>query len=284
MQSVYDDSMNNLLRFLERYYYFFLFLLLEGIAIYFISCNSYYHGSAITRLANNISGFTFSQVDKVGQYFSLASVNEQLVKENALLRSQIESSYVKYTDRVMLRDDTVYKQQYSYVEAKVVSKSINRRNNYFMLNKGISSGITKDMSVVAPNGIVGVVTDVTENFASVMTVLHQDSKIAVKNKRTDVSGTLVWEGGSYTKGQITEMPSSIPLKKGDTIITSGFSRSFPEGIEVGYVEDFSKDAGTGFYNVDIKFATDYNKVGFVYVIKNFFTMEQEELERRMKNE
>lgn len=276
--------MNNLIRFLQKYYYVFLFLILEGIAIYFISCNSYYQGSAITNLANNVAGYTFDQCNKISHYFSLASVNEELVKENARLREQIESSYVKYTDRVMIKDDTIYKQQFAFMEAKVISKSINKRNNYFMLNKGRSSGIDKDMSVIAQNGIVGIVTQVTDNFSLVMTVLHQNSKIAVKNKRTQASGTLVWEGGSYEKGKIIDIPSSMPLKVGDTIITSGFSRNFPEGIIVGYIEKFSKDQGSGFYNVDIKYSTDYNKLGFVYVVKNFFKIEQEQLEKGMKNE
>lgn len=276
--------MNNLIRFLQRYYYVFLFLLLEGLAIYFISGSSYYQGSAITNFANNIAGYTFEQCNSISKYFSLASVNEELVKENARLREQIESSYVKYTDRVMIKDDTIYKQQFSFVEAKVISKSINKRNNYFMLNKGLSSGINKDMSVIAQNGIVGIVTNVTENFALVMTVLHQDSKIAVRNKRTQASGTLVWSGGNYETGQIVDIPSSMPLKIGDTIVTSGFSRNFPEGIEVGYIKKFSKDQGSGFYNVDIKFSTDYNKLGYVYVVKNFFKIEQEKLEKGIKND
>ena len=276
--------MNNLIRFLQRYYYVFMFLILEGLAIWFISQNSYYQGSMITNLANNISGLVFEQFNKVSHYFTLASVNEELAEENARLRAQIESSYVKYTDRVMIKDDTVYKQRFSFVEAKVISKSINKRNNYFMLNKGKSSGIEKNMSVIAPNGIVGVITQVTDNFALVMTVLHQDSKVTVKNKRTQAVGTLIWNGGDYEKGEVVDIPSSIPLKQGDTIITSGFSKNIPEGIVVGYIRKFTKDQGSGFYDVDIKFSTDYNKLGFVYVVKNFFGMEQEQLERGMKHD
>lgn len=284
MQSIFTDAMNNLIRFLQRYYYVFLFLILEAVAIYFISCNSFYQGSLIINFANNVSGSIYEQCDKITRYFTLASVNEALVEENAKLREQIESSYVKYTDRIMVKDDTIYKQQFSFVEAKVISKSLNKRNNYFMINKGHSSGIEKDMSVIAPNGVVGIVTEATENFAMVMTVLHQDSKIAVKNKRTQVAGTLVWNGDNYATGQVIDIPSSIPLKAGDTIITSGFSRNFPEGIEVGYIKNFSKDKGTGFYNVEIRFSTDYNKLGYVYVVKNFFRMEQERLEKGVKDE
>ncbi|HIW86945.1 MAG TPA: rod shape-determining protein MreC [Candidatus Onthomorpha intestinigallinarum] len=275
--------MNNLIRFFERYYYVFLFLILEGVAVYLISVNSYYQGSFITNIANNIAGNTFNQLDKVTHYFYLASANEELVRENARLRAEIESSYVKFTKKEFEVNDTVYKQQFTFIESKIISKSTNKRNNYFMLNKGSSSGITKDMSVIAQNGIVGVVIQVTDNFALVMSVLHQDSKVAVRNKRTMLTGTLSWEGGSYTTGQVIDMPSSIPLKKGDTIVTSGFSRNLPEGIDVGYVKSFEKDKGTGFYNIDIKFSVDYNKLEYVYVVKNFFKIEQDELEKGMKD-
>ena len=169
--------MNNLIRFFERYYYVFLFLILEGVAVYLISVNSYYQGSFITNIANNIAGNTFNQLDKVTHYFYLASANEELVRENARLRAEIESSYVKFTKKEFEVNDTVYKQQFTFIESKIISKSTNKRNNYFMLNKGSSSGITKDMSVIAQNGIVGVVIQVTDNFALVMSVLHQDSKV-----------------------------------------------------------------------------------------------------------
>ena len=80
------------------------------------------------------------------------------------------------------------------------------------------------------------------------------------------------------------MPSSILLKVGDTIVTSGFSRDFPEGIMVGRVKNFAKDKGTGFYKVNINFSTDYNKLEYVYVIKNFFKIEQDELLKDVKTD
>ena len=121
--------MNNLIRFFQRYYYVFMFLILEGIAIWFISQNSYFQGSMITNMTNNISGWVFEKCNNVSHYFTLAAVNEELAEENAKLRAQIESSYVRYTDRVMIKDDTVYKQRFAFVEARVISKSTNKRNN-----------------------------------------------------------------------------------------------------------------------------------------------------------
>lgn len=269
--------MNDLLNFLKRYYHIFLFLLLEIISVYFIACNSFRQGSYVTTIANNIAGYARRSVDDLNSYFYLKTINEDLVKENLKLRSMVESSYVKISNTTHQKQDTTYKQIYSFVDARVISKTVNRRNNFFMLNKGSFSGIEPDMGVIAPNGVVGVVIKTTENFSLVMSVLHQDSKLNVRNERTKTTGTLVWSGKHYATGQIIDMPSSIAVRKGDTIVTSGFSRNFPEGIPVGKVNKTNKDKGTGFYNIDIKFFTDYNKLEYVYVIKNFFKMEQDRL-------
>ncbi|MCF0211107.1 MAG: rod shape-determining protein MreC, partial [Bacteroidales bacterium] len=94
---------------------------------------------------------------------------------------------------------------------------------------------------------------------------------------TKTTGTLMWNGTHYATGQIIDMPSSLAVKKGDMIVTSGFSRNFPEGIKVGKIKSFNKDKGTGFYDIDIKFAVDYNKLEYVYVIKNYFKIEQDGL-------
>lgn len=269
--------MNDLLRFLKRYYHIFLFLLLEGISVYFIACNSFRQGSYVTTLANNISGYVYNSIDGVNSYFYLKTKNEDLVKENLRLRSMVESSFVEIVNSVHQKKDTVYKQMYSFIDARVIYKTVNKRNNFFMLNKGYSSGVESEMGVIAPNGVVGVVVKTTENFSLVMSVLHQDSKLNVRNERTKTTGTLIWSGKHYAIGKVIDMPSSITVKKGDTIVTSGFSRNFPEGIPIGKVVGMEKDKGTGFYNIDIKFFTDYNKLEYVYVIKNFFKIEQDRL-------
>lgn len=276
--------MRNLIRFLKRYYYIFLFILLEGISFYIISQNSYYQGSAITSFANEVAGKISTKTQNISHYFTLGSSNESLAKENARLRSKIENSYVKYQHKAFQYNDTIYKQQFEYIDAKVIQKTINKRNNYFILNKGSLHGVKNNMGVICPDGIVGVIINVSQNFSLVMSVLHQDSRPNIKNARTKISGTLVWEGGNYSKGKLIDIPSSIPLKIGDTIITSGFSQDFPEGISVGKITNFQKDKGTGFYVVDIKFSVDYNKLEFVYIVKNFFKEEQQQLTKDIKNE
>ena len=274
--------MNNLIRFLRRYYYVFLFLVLEGLSIYFITLNDSKQSSSIISAANNISGTFNNTLENINSYFYLKSKNDALVKENLQLRQQISSSYVKLINNVHEESDTVYKQRFSFIDARVISKTVNKRNNYFMLDKGSLSGVEPDMGVIAPNGVVGPVVKTTENFSLVMSVLHQDSKLNVRNERTKTTGTLIWNGHTYSTGQIVDMPSSIALKKGDTVVTSGFSRDIPEGIMIGTVKDFTKESGTGFYKVNVKFSVDYNKLEYVYVIKNFFKTEQDKLMENIK--
>jgi rod shape-determining protein MreC len=276
--------MENLLRFLRHYYYVFLFLLLEGVSIYFISLRDSRQSSAIISVTNTISGSFYSVFENIDSYFFLRSRNEALVKENMALRKQLSTSFVKIVNNTHQEEDTIYKQRFSFIDAKVISKTINKRNNYFMIDKGRLSGIDVDMGVISPDGVVGVVVKTSDNFSLVMSVLHQDSKLNVRNARTKTTGTLVWNGKNYSVGQVIDMPSSIAIKKGDTIITSGFSVDFPEGIMVGTIKNFSKEKGTGFYNVDVNFSTEYNKLEFVYVIRNFFKIEQNTLLDSIQNQ
>ncbi|MBR1774455.1 MAG: rod shape-determining protein MreC [Bacteroidales bacterium] len=276
--------MENLFRFLKRYYHVFLFLFLEGISIYFITLNESKQSSSIVSIANNISGTFYNISENISSYFYLKSKNEALIKENIALRKQLETSFVKVTNNVHEENDTIYKQRFSFIDAKVISKTVNKRNNFFMLDKGSLSGVETDMGVISPEGVVGVVVKTTQNFSLVMSVLHQDSKLNVRNIRTKTTGTLIWNGNSYAVGQVIDMPSSIPIKKGDTVVTSGFSRDFPEGIMIGTVKDYTKESGTGFYKVNVQFSADYNKLEFVYIIKNFFKIEQDELLSNIQNQ
>lgn len=274
--------MSNLLIFLKRYSYVFLFLLLEAIAIILIVQNSYYQSSKLITWGNAISGRCYSAVSSVSGYFKLAETNRQLVSENARLREQLASSYIRYDKKEFEVNDTVYKRQYSYIEAQIIKNSYNKRCNYIMINKGTSHGVRNDMAVMSPQGIVGIVVNTTRNFALVMSVLHPESRNSVKVKRTGITGNLIWNGKDFRYGTLTDIPITHKLYKNDTIITSGYSQEFPEGIMVGFVESASQNSGDGFYTVKIRFATDFNKIDYVYVINNSFYQEQQILNKKME--
>ena len=254
-----------------------VFIALEIIAILFIVQNSIYQRSRIVKWGNGIAGFWNSGVSSVSGYFDLKAENEHLAAENADLRAQLAASYISYSDSVFQVNDTVYKQRYSYTDAQVIKNSYNLTKNYMMINKGSAQGIKVDMAVISPQGIVGVVVNTTRNFSTILPVLHTDSRNSVKLKRTNSTGSLIWEGGDYRYATVVDIPTTHKLYKNDTIITSGLANDFPEGIAVGYIEDFASMQGSGFYKIRIRLATDFNKLNHVYIVDNHFKAEQDSL-------
>ena len=269
--------MEKLIQFIKRYSHVLVFILLEIIAILLIVQNSYYQRSHIVRLGNGIAGAWHGMVSSVTGYFGLKAENEYLAAENAELRAQLASSYISYSDSIFQVNDTVYKQRYTYTDALVVKNSYNLPKNYVMINKGTDQGVHVDMAAISPQGIVGVVVGTTRNFATIMPVLHADSRNSVKLKRTNSAGSLIWEGGDYRYATVVDIPTTHKLYKNDTIITSGLANDFPEGIAVGYIEDFTTTPGTGFYSIRIRLATDFNKLSHVYIVDNHFKTEQDQL-------
>lgn len=270
--------------FIKKNAHIIVFALLEVIALLLIVQNTFYQRSRIVTVGNGVAGLWHSGVSQVTSYFGLRTENEHLAAENAVLRAQMASSYISYTDKVFTVNDTVYKQRYTYVDAQVVKNSWNSRKNYIMINKGTEQGIHPDMAVISPQGIVGVVVNCTRNFSTIMPVLHADSRNSVKLKRTNSTGSLVWEGGDYRYATVTDIPTTHKLYKNDTIVTSGLANDFPEGIAVGYIEDFSSVQGSGFYSIRIRLATEFNKLGHVYIIDNRFKKEQDELMKMTEEE
>jgi len=261
--------------FIKKQAHVLLFIVLEAIALLLIVQNSFYQRSRIVSLGNNIAGQWYRMVSGVTGYFGLKAENEHLSAENAALRAQLASSYIQYSDSIFTINDTVYKQRYSYTDAQVIKNSWNSQDNYLMINKGSAHGVKVDMAVISPQGIVGVVVNCTRNFATIMPVLHSDSRNSVKIKRTNSTGSLIWEGGDFRYATVVDIPTTHKLYKNDTIITSGLANDFPEGIAVGYIEDFKSIQGSGFYSIRIRLATDFNKLNHVYIVDNHFKAEQD---------
>ncbi len=271
--------MRNLIAFLWKNYFFFLFVILEVFAFFLVVNNNYYQGRVFFNSTNDVAGTILEKYDNFTFYFALKNANKILAEENARFYNMHPESFIKTDTQTFFVNDSIYLQQYKYTSAKVISNSISRRNNYIKLNKGKLQGIKEDMAVVAFNGIVGQVIEVSNNFSSVMSVLNSNARVSAKLKKSNQVGSLYWEGEDYQIGKLVDIPSHVRFNVGDTVVTSGYSYTYPEGQIVGIVESFDITPGDSFFQIYVRFSVDFNKLYYVYAIQNLFKGEIIDLEQ-----
>ncbi len=270
--------MQNLLQFLARYYFLWLFLLLETLAVILMVQNQHHHRSFFLHSGNLISGSIYRQTDRLTAYFSLRRDHERLMQENALLMQQLQGSFGETGHEVMVYRDTIYQRRYAYMSARVINNSVNRRNNYITLDKGSQHGVEPNMGVITPRGVIGIVKNVSPLFSSVISLLHQDMQISVRLEKSGHIGSLIWEGGDYRRATMAYIPSHLELTPGDTVVTSGYSRIFPPHVFIGTIEDHELRRGDNFFTAGIALAEDFNRLIQVHVVKDLLGEEQDQLE------
>lgn len=272
--------MRNLFVFIWKNHFFFLFLTLEILAFSMIIRNNYYPESVYFQSANQITGSVSKTWNQISDYFHLKETNKKLAQEITRLTSHLPQNYIVSDRSVFYVNDTLYKQQYSFINAKVIKNTVNKRNNYIMLDKGYRQGVKKDMGVICSNGVAGIVSEVSANFSVAISVLHKESRISAKLKKNNQKGILIWEGPNYRYGKLTDIPAHVDVKKGDTLVTSGNSLIFPEGLLIGFVDDFSMNKEGSYFHITVRFSADYNNLSYVSLVYNLYRNEQLQLEQK----
>lgn len=261
-----------------------MFLSLEVLAFYLIISNNKFHNTGFFNSSNFVTGNIYLAYDNVTGYINLSKSNELLAKENSRLLSESRSSFVETSSPLIQVKDSIYKQKYVYKEAKVINNSINKRNNFITLDKGSNHGIKPLMGVIAPDGIVGIVKDVSENFCSVLSLLNKNTTISTKLKNSGYLGSVTWEGGNSRIVTMSDVPKHARINIGDTIITSGASAIFPENVLVGIIESVNLKEGNNFYTIQLTLFTDFSKLSYVHIVDNLMKEEQYKLEEKTKND
>lgn len=271
--------MRSLLNFLLRIHFFLLFILIEVFSIALLVNNNHFHKARFVNFTREFSGGMYQKSADLKQYLSLAEENERLVEENNRLLNIIESTYK--SDEIFFRsvNDTIFNQRYRYTSARIINNSVNKKHNFITLNKGSLQGIKPEMAVVSGGSIVGIVKGVSNNFATVISLLNLDYKVSAKVKKNEYFGSLSWNGDGYRTAILTEIPLHADIQVGDTIVTSGYSSIYPEGITIGYISDFTEKGGS-FYEIDVKLSTDFKNLSAVNVIGNLMQQEKIELEEQ----
>jgi len=238
------------------------------------------HKKSFVDSSNLISGFLFETYSSVSDYFSLNEINQQLATENAQIRDSLKYSYYSLNKTI----DTNYVRQFIHIPCRVINNSTNREFNFITLNKGSIHGIYPDMAVLSPKGVAGIVIGVSSHYSVAISLLNANFKLSAKLKKTGQFGTIVWKESTPNKALLIDIPSHITIHKGDSIITSGFSAIFPEGILVGTISSFDKKISESFFEIEIDLCTDFSNLSIVYVIVNKFQSEQKLLEEENTND
>lgn len=265
--------MRNLLDFLIKYSKWFLFIIYVIISCMLLFNNNPYQHYIYLTSANKVSSLVFKTSGMVTSYFHLHDINEDLQRQNASLeseviwlRKQLALRQEEITADSIARDSSL--RQFDFILAHVISNSVSRVNNYITIEKGRLDSVKPEMGVVDQNGVVGIVNIVGDRSARVISLLNPKMRLSCKVKGREYFGSLVWDGKSPHEALLEEMPRREKFKKGDTIVTSGYSAVFPEGIPVGTIISHEKEHDDNFYALRIKLFTDFTTLSTVRVIRN----------------
>jgi rod shape-determining protein MreC len=275
--------MRNIYLFLLRNSVLILFLVLQAIALLALFNFNRFHESVLNMFANEFAGSVYRQIDRAEAYFNLQKENDKLRDQNARLLSMLPSGQL-LPDTTLLDgiDSTAFMsvdklRQYQFLSARVISNSVFLQQNYLMLHRGSSQGVEPNLAVVGAEGIIGTVVNVSPNMATVMSMLHRQSKVIAVLKKGSGLGEVSWDGKDPSLLNLKKIPTTVEVNKGDTVITSPYSDKFPPGYPIGVVVRVEKDQETNTYLLWVKPAVDFNTVQHAYVVQNKLKQEMDQM-------
>lgn len=271
--------MQVILALIRQYRVFLLFIFLEFFSFWMIVQANYYQNAVFINSANQYMGSIFQFTSNISSYFRLGETNRRLAQENVRLHEEINvlrkrAKFVKVSPIL----DSMVVNQYNYQIAEVVNNSTNKANNYMTINKGYRHGVLKGMAVISPLGVVGQIKKANSGFSSVVSLLHSKTSMSAQIKKNGELGTIRWNGKSPQYAQLTDIPTYVKVQVGDTICTSGKNAVFPPRITIGIVRKVRQKPEQTNYELEIELSTPFNRLDYVYVIKNILKMEQDSLE------
>lgn len=265
--------MRNLLNFFLRYSSWFVFLFYALLSCYLLFTRNPYQHHVYLTSANAVASGIYEVTGNVTSYVGLRDINDDLQRRNAALEAEV---VMLRTQNKHLRQDILQDSlrsldsvgRFEFVIASVINNSVIRPYNYITIDKGAADGIAPEMGVMDQNGVVGVVNVVSDHHARIISLLNPNFKLSCKLRGNNAFGSLVWDGKNPYEAVLEELPKQVKFAKGDTIITSGYSAIFPEGIAVGTILDSARGEDDNFHTLRIRLLSDFSTLSTVKVISN----------------
>lgn len=270
--------MQQIINFIIRYKNFLLYIFLLMVSLGFTIQSHSYHQSRFFNSSNWISGNIYETSNNFFSYFDLDEKNKKLVEENLRLRDQLFN--LKLPDT--LRLDSIQR-TYTITTGKIIKNSYANPRNYITIDKGRNDSVKPDMGVITDKGILGIVENTSGNFATVQSILNENSNINAKIKNSNQFGSLVWNTKNYNVVQLIDIPRMADLTVGDTIVTGGMSSIFPENIPIGTILKFDLNNSQSLYTIDVALFNDMTNLKHIYIVNNNDRAEIIELETETQN-
>lgn len=273
--------MRNILNFILRYSKWFVFTFYVLVSCMLLVDNNVYQQSVYLTSANNVSGVLFGTWSQVSGYFHLKSINESLQASNAALQNEVLNLKNRISELQTAVEDTIasreYRNRFDYVAASVINNNTRHPKNYFTIDRGRLDGVEPGMGVVDQNGVAGIVNVTGDHMSRVISLLNETQRFSVKIKGTSYIGSLMWRGGDASTGYVEEIPRHAKYQIGDTIVTSGFSTTFPEGIPVGVIQNRVRSQDDSFFSFKVRLTSNFKTLSTVRVIKDIYKSEIDSL-------
>lgn len=281
--------MRNIFLFIARYSNFFLFLLLQIIALSMLFRYNKFHQAVYMNAANEFTGEFYVRYNKIENYFNLREENEKLHQQNAALLNRLRMDYqapdsgnVNFIPGSL--DTNTHYRKFIFLPAKVIGNSVSAQNNYIVLHRGEAQGVEPNMAVIGPEGVIGKVVDVSPNMSVVMSMLHRKNNVVAQLKKGGGFGEVTWDGADPRFVMANNIPRTIKVMRGDTVVTSPYSDIYPPGQTIGYVDEVLEDKSSSTYSLKLRTATDFYDIQFAYVAKNLQREEMDTLIKRIRKE
>lgn len=273
--------MRNIFNFILRYSKWFVFTFYVAISCFLLVRQNGYHQWLFLTSANKLTGSVYGTWSQVTGYFHLRSINNSLQASNAALqnevlnlKAEIATLRTQLSDSALTADDL---RRFDFVSASVINNNTRHPRNYFTIDRGEADGVKPGMGVVDQNGVVGIVNVTGKHLARVISLLNETQRFSVKIKGTAFAGSLAWKGGDANIGYVEEIPRHARYEIGDTIVTSGFSTTFPEGIPVGVILNRVRSEDDSFFTFKVRLAPDFKALSSVRVIRDYYKEETDSL-------
>lgn len=263
--------MHNLFDFLLRFRAWIVFIIYVVLSCILLFSGNPYQRHVYMTSASQVSASVYDVGQSVTGYFHLRSINDDLQRRNAQLESEVIALRSTVNSlRLELSSDSITVAEplkdFDFILASVINNSITHPHNFITISKGEADGVRPEMGVIDQNGIVGVVDVTGKHYSRIMSLLNPDFRLSCKLKNSDVIGSLVWDGKSPHEALLEEIPKQAVYAPGDTIITSGYSAMFPDGIPVAIVMADERTHDDNFFTLRVKLLTDFTKLSTVQLV------------------